>query len=62
MSTKADVSGECFPLTLLLGKRFITISENGNSKGGGKELSHGLRTIEDSPLTTSFSRKQQKQW
>ena len=32
-------------------------------KGGlWKELSHGLRTIEDSPLTTTFLQKQQKQW
>ena len=39
MSTKADVSGERFPLTLLLGKRFITISENGNSRGVGRTFS-----------------------
>ena len=36
MSTRADVSGECSPQTLLLGKRFITISENGSLKEFGK--------------------------
>ena len=39
-------------------KKFNVIPKSGL----WKELSHGLRTIEDSPLTTSFLQKQQKQW
>ena len=40
MSTKADVSGECSSLILLIGKWFIIISENGNSKVFGRTLEY----------------------